>query len=259
MHARAFSLSPSLHAPAHTWLTIQFFLAPEGLMDQALAAANSSANSTDDCSGSEPSARVVEVTMRDAFPREDLPTFNLATNLVGIFSATGILVANQCVPRWSNTYGRTPFLMMNFGLGAIVYVGMFFVATTARSYWGYCMMMFLQGFFAGSMTLATTYFTDIYDSEEDRTKWSSTMMGVFLVLGAGGALLADPFKTIGLFHACWLGVACELIALVITLFKIPESHMPVAEAKLLSGYMVLLGRFFCFCRFGRGWVWSARV
>ncbi len=185
--------------------------------------------------GAEPTQQELDVVARDAFPRDGTPSFNLAMNLVGVFSAVGTILANQIIPRLSNKYGRTPFMAANLGFGALVYVAMFFVATSLKSYWGYCVMMLLQGFFAGTMTLATTYFTDIYEKDEDRNKWSGAMMGVFMLLGAGGVLLAEPFKGVGLFHACWLGVACEVVGLAIIVYAVPESHMPVGEAKLLSG------------------------
>jgi MFS family permease len=85
-------------------------------------------------------------------------------------------------------------------VGALIYVAMYYVATTTRSYWGFVGMMLVQGFMAGSQSIAIIYYTDIYSKETDRNNWSGIMMSVMILLATLGALVGGSFKKVGLFH-----------------------------------------------------------
>jgi len=208
----------------------QLFFASGGPGDQPVTS-NSSATQ---CGGSSFSSKEVSVIMRDAFPKKDgLPSFNLATNLIGVFQAVGQILAGLIFPRLSDKFGRKPFMLVFTGFGAIVYLAMFYITTEGRSYWGYCSAFIVSGFLAGMATLTNAYFTDLYESEEERNKWSAITMSFAGVMASIGAVVAIPFKEVGLFHACWLGVGCEAVGFLLLMMYVPESlHGSVQKAVL---------------------------
>ena len=105
------------------------------------------------CARGSMSPNELAVIARDAFPGDgSMPDFALCMVFPMMIGGIGRVASNMVFPRLSDTYGRKPFLVLNFFFGSIIAVASFYVAVDLRSFWGFMVLKGLSGVFGGSGT-----------------------------------------------------------------------------------------------------------
>ena len=152
----------------------------------------------------------------------------MATALMALYSGA-MFIATPILGRLSDRYGRKPVLALSL-LGATAgYV----VLGLADTLWLVAVSRLLSGFMAGNISTAQAYITDI-TSEEDRAKGMGLIgaaFGLGFIIGPalGSWMAGDSFEDMNLFAPAMASAGMTALALLGTLFLLPESLPPEAR------------------------------
>ncbi len=168
----------------------------------------------------------------------------LATLCMSLYSL-GMLVATPVMGRLSDIHGRKPVLVLSM-IGAILgYLMLGF----AESVWVIALSRLLAGLMAGNISAAQAYIADI-TSPADRAKGMGMIgaaFGIGFILGPalGSWLAGDDFATANLVTPALLSAALASGALLMVIFRLPESlhpsHRAAARAAPRVGRIRALG------------------
>jgi MFS family permease len=153
----------------------------------------------------------------------------LNTPILGIYSLCQLLAA----PLWgrlSDRYGRRPILLSSMCGACASYL----ILAFAHSLTALFVSRALAGFMAGNLAAATAYASDI-STPSDRAKTMGTVgaaIGIGFMLGPaiGGALAGEHLQTANFLRPALLSASLSLLALMLVLFMLPESHPRVQRA-----------------------------
>ena len=147
----------------------------------------------------------------------------LNTPILGIYSLCQLLAA----PLWgrlSDRYGRRPILLSSM-LGAC---GSYLILAFAHSLAALFLSRALAGFMAGNLAAAMAYASDI-STPSDRAKTMGMVgaaIGIGFMLGPaiGGASRESICESANFLRPALLSAALSLVAMMLVLFMLPESH-----------------------------------
>ena len=153
----------------------------------------------------------------------------LNTPILGVYSLCQLLAA----PLWgrlSDRYGRRPILLSSMCGACASYL----ILAFAHSLTALFVSRGLAGFMAGNLAAATAYASDI-STPADRAKTMGTVgaaigIGFMLGPGIGGLLAGEHLQTANFVRPALLSASLSVLALMLVLFMLPESHGPAQRA-----------------------------
>jgi DHA1 family tetracycline resistance protein-like MFS transporter len=168
----------------------------------------------------------------------------IITPILGIYSLCQLIAA----PLWgrlSDRFGRRPILITSMaGAGAS-----YLILAGAHSLMALLVARALAGFMAGNLSAAMAYASDI-SSPQNRARTLGTVgaaIGIGFMLGPaiGGMLAGEQLATANFLRPALLSAGLSLLALLLVVFMLPESHSGAhrqaqrAGAERLSGVALL--------------------
>jgi MFS family permease len=164
----------------------------------------------------------------------------IITPILGTYSLCQLIAA----PIWgrlSDRFGRRPILITSMaGAGAS-----YLILAAAHSITALLVARALAGFMAGNLSAAMAYASDI-SSPQDRARTMGTVgaaIGVGFMLGPaiGGALAGEHLASANFLRPALLSASLSLLALLLVLFVLRESHTPARRQAQRSGAPRLTG------------------
>ena len=145
------------------------------------------------------------------------------TPILGIYSLCQLIAA----PLWgrlSDRFGRRPILLSSM-FGAC---GSYLILAFAHSLGALYLSRALAGFMAGNLAAAMAYASDI-STPSDRAKTMGSVgasIGIGFMLGpfVGGVLSGEHLESANFLRPALLSASLSLVAMLLVLFMLPESH-----------------------------------
>jgi MFS family permease len=159
----------------------------------------------------------------------------LITPILGIYSLCQLIAA----PIWgrlSDRFGRRPILIASMAGAGVSYL----ILAGAHSITALLVARALAGCMAGNLSAALAYASDI-SSPQDRAKTMGTVgaaIGIGFMLGPaiGGALAGEHVATANFLRPALLSACLSLLALLLVVFVLRESHTAAhREAQRANG------------------------
>jgi DHA1 family tetracycline resistance protein-like MFS transporter len=164
----------------------------------------------------------------------------IITPILGTYSLCQLIAA----PIWgrlSDRYGRRPILIASMaGAGAS-----YLMLAGAHSLTALLVARALAGFMAGNLSAALAYASDI-SSPRDRAKTMGTVgaaIGIGFMLGPaiGGALAGEQLAAANFLRPALVAAGLSLLALLLVVFVLRESHTAAARQAQRAGTRRLTG------------------
>jgi MFS family permease len=129
--------------------------------------------------------------------------------------------------QWSDRVGRKNIMLVSTVLAAIGSIVKYFLR---KSFWGFCIANFCTGLATGGLPVAMAYVGDVFASNKEKQSEMSILVGLWMLGGAGGGILAILLESTGLFAPLWLAAALMFIASFALLrFFVEPGNLPAIE------------------------------
>jgi MFS family permease len=139
----------------------------------------------------------------------------------------GVAIASMFTGQLSDKAGRKNIILLSTLLAAIGSIVKYFLRKT---FWGFCIANFCTGLATGSLPVAMAYVGDVFVSNADIQSEMSAMVGLWMLGGAGGGILAILLESTGLFTPLLLAAALMFVAaIVLSLYFIEPGDLPALE------------------------------
>lgn len=153
---------------------------------------------------------------KDSFPDTGPFDFTASQYFIPMTAGLGSAVASLFFGQLSDKFGRKICLLICMYGGTAGSLLKFFFS---HSFWGFCIANFINGLLGASAVVAMVYVSDIFpDDKEKANAEMGTMMGLLLIGGSAGNLIAILMESQGLFFpllaAAALSFSSALIAQV---------------------------------------------
>ena len=154
----------------------------------------------------------------------------LNTAVLGTYSLCQLLAA----PLWgrlSDRFGRRPILLSSMSGAFVSYLILAFAHSLATLF----VARALAGFMAGNLSAAMAYASDI-SAPRERARTMGMVgasIGIGFMLGPaiGGTLAGDRLGAANFLRPALLSACMSLVAMLLVLFMLPESHGPEQRAR----------------------------
>jgi MFS family permease len=153
--------------------------------------------------------------------------FNSATYFLPMCSLLGVAIASIFLGQISDRAGRKKIILI---LSVVSTVGSILKYFARDSFWGFCIVNLIFGFFLGNLPVGMAYIGDIYTSKKAKEDELGKLVSFFVMGNSGGGIIAILMNGSGLFAPLWVGAILMAVSTVYTYWSMIEP----GDARLLE-------------------------
>jgi len=156
----------------------------------------------------------------ESFENTNPFSFNSATYFIPMTSAIGMAIASIFTGTMSDKQGRKPILLIctiGCGIGGVVKF------LCRKTFWGFCVTNFITGLLSGGLPVALGYVSDVYTTEDEKSKGFSGLVSFWMFGQSFGGILAILLEATGLFAPLLLGSAFMAISAILIVTYMVEA------------------------------------
>lgn len=154
-------------------------------------------------------------THQDSFPSTEPFAVNSATYFLPMMTLLGIAIASLFLGPLSDRVGRKKVM---FVLSLVSTVGSIVKYFMRGTFWGYCIVSLIFGFFLGNLPVAMAYIGDVFTDQEKKEQQLGIIVACFVMGNSGGGIIAILMEESGLFSPLWVGSFLSFLAAIGILF-----------------------------------------
>jgi MFS family permease len=136
-------------------------------------------------------------------------------------SLLGTAIAATFVGSLSDRIGRRPVMLVCVGFGVIGSIAKYLARS---SFWGFCAANFITGLFGATLIVSMAYASDVAHTRAEKDGVIGSLVGIYMVGGTAGGLIAIAMGNVSLFSPLLVGAALNFFATVFSYYYLIEPN-----------------------------------
>lgn len=160
-------------------------------------------------------------TTEDSFESTGPFDFGAATYFLAMMALLSAAFTSCFMGMLSDRFGRRPCMLICVGISVLWTLAKYMVRD---SFWSFSALNFVNGLFAGTLSVSMTYASDVSVDRRTRDSEMSYMVGIYMVGWRFGGITTILMSNLGLFTPLFAGAAMNFLATVVLMFFMIESR-----------------------------------
>lgn len=156
---------------------------------------------------------------QDSFESTGPFDFAGATYFIPMTALFAAAITSCCIGSLSDRFGRRPAMILCVGLSVFWTIGKYLAR---GNFWGFSTVNLVNGLFAGTLPISTTYASDVSMSRRSGDREMSYMGGIYFVGMRCGGIATIIMSRFGLFTPLLVGAFVNAVAAVALIFCMVE-------------------------------------